>query len=443
MKGIRLSSDVIIGLNWEEKDDIKVVLRIVPINIYDAADVDNTVITDGKSKTYPLPSGKFAKSALLYSEYPRGKIPGADKALIKIQFEGIPNTISKLLFIFTAVDAAGNPQSIQQLKRIPVWCATPTTAMDVIGSGGKLVEEDLAQCLVEDTAVAAPLEVVQNEDGWVINSLADGHKSFANIFSALGIAVKSECHIEFDSNGGANIASQTVPLGAAAGAPTVSMRAGYKFSGWYSDSAMQNIYDFSSAVTQDLTLYAKWEERKEEERKEQEKQKEPKMLVSGEKVEIPDDSKHITVTLATDASFRPDISAFILDGKTQPQAIAEQLIFYNQPQGANGAVTYDVTTNSLDFDLDRVPADIIRVAIVLSIDEQGKNFGQANHLTATFKTQYGVLFEYSPNIKGMPFRVVDMCHVYRYKDKWKFSANGKGINGGLEVLCAQYGVEVN
>jgi uncharacterized repeat protein (TIGR02543 family) len=38
--------------------------------------------------------------------------------------------------------------------------------------------------------------------------------------------------------------------------PTIN---GYKFIGWYTDEALTSLYDFTSQVTSDVTLYAKWE----------------------------------------------------------------------------------------------------------------------------------------------------------------------------------------
>ena len=43
--------------------------------------------------------------------------------------------------------------------------------------------------------------------------------------------------------------------------PKEPVRDGYIFTGWYSDSGLTNIWNFSKdIVTKDLTLYAEWEE---------------------------------------------------------------------------------------------------------------------------------------------------------------------------------------
>lgn len=52
--------------------------------------------------------------------------------------------------------------------------------------------------------------------------------------------------------------SQTVTSGGKATKPANPSATGYTFGGWYKDSACTNEYDFNSAVTSNITLYAKW-----------------------------------------------------------------------------------------------------------------------------------------------------------------------------------------
>lgn len=64
--------------------------------------------------------------------------------------------------------------------------------------------------------------------------------------------------VSFESNGGSSIASQTLESGESAVKPTNPVQTGYTFDNWYSDVNLSSLYDFSEAVTQDITLYAKW-----------------------------------------------------------------------------------------------------------------------------------------------------------------------------------------
>lgn len=64
--------------------------------------------------------------------------------------------------------------------------------------------------------------------------------------------------VSFESNGGAAVGSQTVVTGDKAVAPAALKWAGYRFDGWYSDRDLENVYDFRTPVTADITLFAKW-----------------------------------------------------------------------------------------------------------------------------------------------------------------------------------------
>lgn len=71
--------------------------------------------------------------------------------------------------------------------------------------------------------------------------------------------VKSQAHrVKFDTQGGSSINDQTPASGSAVAKPADPTREGYTFAGWYTDAACTKAYDFATAVTSDMTLYAKW-----------------------------------------------------------------------------------------------------------------------------------------------------------------------------------------
>ena len=65
--------------------------------------------------------------------------------------------------------------------------------------------------------------------------------------------------VAFNSKGGSSVRSQEVNHGAKATTPTKPTREGYEFQGWYTDEDTTEAYNFNTAVTQNITLYAKWE----------------------------------------------------------------------------------------------------------------------------------------------------------------------------------------
>ncbi|WP_271748815.1 InlB B-repeat-containing protein [Collinsella aerofaciens] len=71
--------------------------------------------------------------------------------------------------------------------------------------------------------------------------------------------VKSQAHrVKFDAQGGSSVNGQTLASGSTVAKPADPTREGYTFAGWYTDEACTKAYDFSVAVTADMTLYAKW-----------------------------------------------------------------------------------------------------------------------------------------------------------------------------------------
>ena len=65
--------------------------------------------------------------------------------------------------------------------------------------------------------------------------------------------------VTFDTKDGSNVDSQRVDYNTTATKPTLDpKKEGYTFGGWYEDENCTQEYDFSKAVTSDITLYAKW-----------------------------------------------------------------------------------------------------------------------------------------------------------------------------------------
>ena len=65
--------------------------------------------------------------------------------------------------------------------------------------------------------------------------------------------------VTFNANGhGTAPAAQTVTYGGKATQPAAPSATGFTFGGWYTDAACTKAYSFSTAVTANITLYAKW-----------------------------------------------------------------------------------------------------------------------------------------------------------------------------------------
>jgi uncharacterized repeat protein (TIGR02543 family) len=66
--------------------------------------------------------------------------------------------------------------------------------------------------------------------------------------------------VTFESNGGSEVASQTVEYGKNVTEPAPPVLEGFTFSGWYKDAELLEAWNFAGdLITHDTTLYAKWE----------------------------------------------------------------------------------------------------------------------------------------------------------------------------------------
>ena len=66
--------------------------------------------------------------------------------------------------------------------------------------------------------------------------------------------------VAFDSRGGTDVPSQEAMYADYVSQPETPTRQGYAFTGWYTDPACQEPWDFETDLVQgDLTLYAGWE----------------------------------------------------------------------------------------------------------------------------------------------------------------------------------------
>jgi tellurium resistance protein TerD len=159
---------------------------------------------------------------------------------------------------------------------------------------------------------------------------------------------------------------------------------------------------------------------------------------------------------ATDGrGFDLDASAFLLgaSGKVRNDA---DFVFYNNLTGAGGAVIHqgDNRTGEGEGDdeqvkvtLSKVPSDVDKVAIVVTIHEgekNGQSFGQVSNAyirLINVKTDREVA-RYDLTEDASIETAMILGEVYRHGAEWKFRAVGQGYKGGLGPLAMNYGVNV-
>jgi tellurium resistance protein TerD len=161
-------------------------------------------------------------------------------------------------------------------------------------------------------------------------------------------------------------------------------------------------------------------------------------------------------TRATDGTdFDLDASAFLLVAAEKVRG-DDDFIFYNNLKSTDGSVEHtgdnrtgegDGDDEALKVDLSRVPADVQKVAIAVTIHDaeaRRQNFGMVanafirvvNDITQREIVRYD-LTEDASTETAMVFG-----EVYRHNAEWKFRAVGQGYQGGLAPLARNYGVNV-
>lgn len=155
------------------------------------------------------------------------------------------------------------------------------------------------------------------------------------------------------------------------------------------------------------------------------------------------------------AEFDLDASVFLLkkDGKVRTDS---DFIFYNNLTSVCGSVVHqgdnrtgegEGDDEAVKIDLNKVPTDIDKIAVVVTIHDAKKrnqNFGQvANAFMRLVNSEsneevarYDLSEDYSIET------AMNFGEIYRHNSEWKFKAVGQGYEGGLNTLANNFGVNI-
>ncbi len=127
--------------------------------------------------------------------------------------------------------------------------------VDIVTEGAKIAAPD-----------PAPTRTGYNFVGWYADEGLTQPFEFGKTeaYSDLNLYAKWEIkrnQVTFDTQGGTAIEPRQVAYGDTVVEPDEPQRDGYFFEGWFADEGCTVEYNFSKAVTEPLTLYAKWAEK--------------------------------------------------------------------------------------------------------------------------------------------------------------------------------------
>lgn len=200
-------------------------------------------------------------------------------------------------------DVDNVPVNMKELKKLDSWeCKLSTTAL---GTSAKLIKMSLGCAdIAEDGITVIPRRDLKQKDfgdiWWVgdkanggfvairiLNALSTGgfslqttkagkgtsaleitghvsinaQKTVPMVFYSVDPVNVETYTVDFDSDGGSDVASQQVPSGGLVTEPTDPTKTGYTFDGWYADPTKATPWDFAhTTILSDTTIYAKWVE---------------------------------------------------------------------------------------------------------------------------------------------------------------------------------------
>jgi tellurium resistance protein TerD len=155
------------------------------------------------------------------------------------------------------------------------------------------------------------------------------------------------------------------------------------------------------------------------------------------------------------AAFDLDGVVFLLNAAGKVRGDGD-FIFYNNLRSSDGSVVHsgdnrtgagEGDDESVTIDLSKVPADVERIALAVTIheaDTRRQNFGQV--AKAYVRCVNGVnnseIARYDLSEDSSTEAAMIFGEVYRNGADWKFRAIGQGYQGGLGPLAKNYGVNV-
>ncbi|PXW33882.1 UNVERIFIED_CONTAM: stress response protein SCP2 [Williamsia faeni] len=159
-----------------------------------------------------------------------------------------------------------------------------------------------------------------------------------------------------------------------------------------------------------------------------------------------------------DATTTPDVSVLLLDASDKVRSNAD-FVFYNQRDGAGGAVRLDDSESSSEdsaiaaqqpgdlvyVDFGILPDDIRRIVVGASLDSDAEStFAHAEDLEIAVMPgdSDSPTARFNLSVEE-PVLALLFGEFYRRDAVWKFRAIGQGYAGGLAALATEFGVEID
>ncbi len=146
---------------------------------------------------------------------------------------------------------------LDSIVTIDIWSDRNNNAekfRDEILNNGKKKEYKACRTICSIVSVACKAIRLASDAENDISKLVD---EMVDVLCDHGVLLENKIMVNMvDGN---QINKQEIEKGKTITKPSNPTKEGYKFAGWYTDSAYTKLWDFANPVVEDITLYAKWE----------------------------------------------------------------------------------------------------------------------------------------------------------------------------------------
>lgn len=219
-----------------------------PIDEYEPINIEissNESITKGKEngKKIILKTnyGIFADEEELTTSPEYWNIVGSDDIMI--------DTVTRIDDKTVEFTLSGNSNGIYKDSEIYIEFDNSLLLPEPYEIDGEIIDWDDTKVKIDEDGVRAKMYRSDN-----VIKLSKQSRLGGN--AGLGVAKYT---VSFESNDGSEVKKQTVAKNALTKEPEIPEKAGYVFAGWFMDEEFTNKYDFTEKVTENITLYAKWD----------------------------------------------------------------------------------------------------------------------------------------------------------------------------------------
>ncbi|HOI46357.1 MAG TPA: InlB B-repeat-containing protein, partial [Bacilli bacterium] len=146
-------------------------------------------------------------------------------------------------------------------------CVNPQTQITITfnTNGGNVIEDMIVSSTSSSVNLPTPVKEGSTFDGWYTDAEFNSPFTIGALLTNTQLTLFAkwtetinQVTVIFEANGGTAISAVNVAVGGTITAPTAPTKTGFTFDGWFSDSALTTSFVFTTTITSNITLYAKW-----------------------------------------------------------------------------------------------------------------------------------------------------------------------------------------